>query len=246
MLAANKIDTHALVEIIDLEKTANNHKITIQIPLEFMKYVFSKGFIALDGASLTIVDVDYSKNIFSVWLIPETLRLTTFGFKKVEDKINFEIETNTRAMVDNKEKGNNYQKITGEKRVAIVAGAFHRENVEKMVAEAKEVAKSLNIKIMEVVWVHGSLEKPLALKRLLSRNDIDGAVALGIIERGETKHGLVMGQTVMSAIINLQLEYNKPIGVGILGPEIELPQIYPRLLPYAREAVVAVNGMLLD
>lgn len=54
----------------------------------------------------------------------------------------------------------------------------------------------------------------------LSNNNVDGAVALGIIESGETKHGLVMANSVINAIIQLQLEFMKQIGVGILGPEI--------------------------
>jgi 6,7-dimethyl-8-ribityllumazine synthase len=130
------------------------------------------------------------------------------------------------------------------KNITIVCGSFHKELVDRMLAEATETANNLDLHIVEVVWVPGSLEKPLALKRLLTRTDIDGAVVLGIIERGETKHGLVMGHAVMSAIIDLQLEFMKPIGVGILGPEIEKDQIEPRLLPYARAAVEAVAKML--
>jgi len=88
------------------------------------------------------------------------------------------------------------------------------------------------------------MEAPLALKRLLMRDDIDAAVALGIIERGETKHGLVMGEVVYDAIIRLQLEFMKPIGFGILGPEILPEQIEKRVKPYARAAVEAAAKML--
>lgn len=130
------------------------------------------------------------------------------------------------------------------KNIAFVLGAFHRPQVEQMLAEARVAAQELGLEIVREVWVHGSLEKPLALKRLLLEKDVAGAVALGIIERGETKHGLVMGQTVMNAIVALQLETMKPIGVGILGPEILPDQIAPRLLPYARGAVAAVAEML--
>lgn len=129
------------------------------------------------------------------------------------------------------------------KNIAIICGAFHREMVERMLDEARIVADELGLKIVSEMWVHGSLEKPLALKRLLLQQDVDGAVVLGVIERGETKHGLVMGQVVMQAIIDLQLEFMKPVGVGILGPEILPDQIEKRLKPYAREAVVAVAGM---
>lgn len=131
-----------------------------------------------------------------------------------------------------------------KKRIAIVAGQFHTEQVERMLAEAKTVANAAGLEVINEVWVPGSLEKPLALKRLLLRSDIDGAMVLGIIERGETKHGLVMGEVVMQAIIDLQLQTMKPVGVGILGPEILPEQIEPRLLPYARAAAEALVAML--
>ncbi len=128
--------------------------------------------------------------------------------------------------------------------IGIVVGSFHKKESEIMVEEARAAAHDRGIVVAEVVWVHGSMEKPLALKRLLLRPEIDGAVALGIIERGETKHGLVMGQAVTAAIIGLELELMKPVGMGILGPEILPDQILPRLRPYARAAVVAVADML--
>ena len=113
-----------------------------------------------------------------------------------------------------------------------------------MLAAARATALECDLEIVEEVWVPGSIEKPLALKRLLMRNDIDGAVVLGIIEKGETAHGLVMGQVVYDAIIRLQLEFMKPIGLGILGPEIMPSQIPARLEGYARAAVVATAVML--
>ncbi len=113
-----------------------------------------------------------------------------------------------------------------------------------MLETARASALEHGLTIVEEVWVHGSIEKPLALKRLLMRDDIDGAAALGIIERGSTKHGFVMGQVVYDAIIALQLEFMKPIGLGILGPGILPDQIESRLKPYAHEAIVALAGML--
>ena len=130
------------------------------------------------------------------------------------------------------------------KRIALVLGSFHKKEVTDMLEEARSAAREHGLEIVEEVWVHGSIEKPLALKRLLLRDDIHGAAALGIIERGSTKHGLVMGEVVYDAIIRLQLEFMKPIGLGILGPEILPDQIQPRLRPYAREAIMAVAQML--
>ena len=87
------------------------------------------------------------------------------------------------------------------------------------------------------------MEKPIALKSLLVRDDVHGAVVLGIIEKGETKHGFVMAASVIDAIIKLQLDYMKPVGVGILGPDISPSQIQSRVRPYAKAAIAAVNTM---
>ncbi|MEK7532799.1 MAG: riboflavin synthase, partial [Patescibacteria group bacterium] len=87
-------------EITDIDHSDNNHRVTFRAPREWMKYIFSKGFIALDGCSLTIVEVDKTASTFTVWLIPETLRVTTFGFKKVGDKVNVEIDSRTQTIVD--------------------------------------------------------------------------------------------------------------------------------------------------
>ena len=125
--------------------------------------------------------------------------------------------------------------------LGVVCGSFHREEVEKMLKFATEEANSKNWKITEVAWVPGSMEAPL--DRMLDSVEIQGAVVLGIIERGETDHGLVMGQSVTSSIIRLQIKHNKPIGLGIIGPGAAPEHIEPRLEPHARAAVGAVVAM---
>jgi len=128
-------------------------------------------------------------------------------------------------------------------RIAAVCGSFHKAEVEQMLEHARDEAVSKNAEVTEAVWVPGSMEAPLALERLLMREDVDGAIALGIIERGQTQHGLVMGQSVTRAIIELQIKHNKPIGLGIIGPGAEPEHIQPRLEPHARAAVGAVIAM---
>jgi len=129
-------------------------------------------------------------------------------------------------------------------RLGIVCGSFHRDEVERMLEYARDEADSKNWEVADVTWVPGSMEAPLALDRMLQREEIDGAVVLGIIERGETDHGLVMGQSVTKAVIDLQITHNKPIGLGIIGPGAEPEHIGPRLEPHARAAVGAVAAMV--
>ena len=128
-------------------------------------------------------------------------------------------------------------------RLGVVCGSFHRKEGERMLEFARDEASNKNWEVAEVSWVPGSMEAPLALDRLLQRENIDGAVVLGIIERGETDHGLVMGQSVTKAVIELQISHNKPIGLGIIGPGAEPEHIEPRLEPHARAAVGAVAAM---
>ena len=122
--------------------------------------------------------------------------------------------------------------------IGIVCGSYHRVEVERMLAWATEEAEKNDLEITHIVWVPGSMEVPLALDRMLSQ--CDAAACLGIIEKGETQHGLAMGQAVIKTILELQLKHNKPIGLGIIGPGAEHHHIEPRLEPHARAAVLAL------
>lgn len=102
-----EIGGHPLSGHIDFQATLaevrhpeNNHVLRIQVPPQWMRYIFPKGYIAINGASLTIAEVDRTAGCFEVWLIPETLRQTTFGDKRPGDALNIEIERQTQVMVD--------------------------------------------------------------------------------------------------------------------------------------------------
>ena len=90
----------ATVQIKNIEKPKNNHIIRFSTDSEILRYVFPKGYIALNGVSLTVGEVEKSNNSFSVYLIPETLRLTNLSNKVIGDRINLEVETQTKNMVD--------------------------------------------------------------------------------------------------------------------------------------------------
>ncbi|MED6338555.1 MAG: 6,7-dimethyl-8-ribityllumazine synthase [Candidatus Thermoplasmatota archaeon] len=126
-------------------------------------------------------------------------------------------------------------------KIVAVCGSFHKKEIELMLKFAKEEAMAHSIEITEVIWVPGSMEVPLALNRAIG--DFDGAICLGIIEKGETLHGASMGNAVLKSIVDLQLSHNKPIGLGIIGPGAEPQHIEPRLEPHARAAVNAVVVM---
>ncbi|HDN27593.1 MAG TPA: riboflavin synthase subunit alpha [Thioploca sp.] len=105
---------HAKVEIIKVDTSIpNNHIITFKVPHHLMKYIFSKGYVALDGVSLTLVDVNKTDDTFTVYLIPETLKRTTFGIKGKGEWVNIEIDTQTQTIVDTVER------VLAEKQVGL-------------------------------------------------------------------------------------------------------------------------------
>jgi riboflavin synthase len=89
-----------VAEIVGVERSTQNLALALRVPIELSRYVFNKGFIALHGASLTVSGWDEVSRIFRVHLIPETIRLTTFGEKRVGDRVNLEIDRQTQVIVD--------------------------------------------------------------------------------------------------------------------------------------------------
>jgi riboflavin synthase len=89
--------------VVSIERPENNRVLRIALPAPWMRYVFAKGYVAVDGASLTVAEARKERGgagWFEVWLIPETLRMTTFGAKDVGAAVNVEIERATQVMVD--------------------------------------------------------------------------------------------------------------------------------------------------
>lgn len=92
----------ALTKIERIERSAHNCTMWLALPVALQPYILPKGFVGLDGCSLTVGDV--SATAFSVHLIPETLKRTLFGSRREGDEINVEIDAQTQAVVDTVER----------------------------------------------------------------------------------------------------------------------------------------------
>ena len=89
--------------ISNIIASENNRQIWFELPnTEVMKYILTKGFVAVDGISLTIGEV--RGNQFCVNLIPETLQRTLMGQRNLGDRVNLEIDSQTQAIVDTVER----------------------------------------------------------------------------------------------------------------------------------------------
>jgi riboflavin synthase len=92
-----------LARLAEVRTPENNRVLRIALPAPWMRYVFAKGYIAVNGASLTVAEAEREPGgagWFEVWLIPETLRMTTFGAKAVGDALHVEIDRSTQVVVD--------------------------------------------------------------------------------------------------------------------------------------------------
>ncbi len=89
-------------KVLDVIESENNRQVWFSMPEHLMKYVFTKGYIGIDGISLTIGDV--VDNSFNVNLIPETLTRTNLKSRQIGDVINIEIDPQTQAVVDTVER----------------------------------------------------------------------------------------------------------------------------------------------
>jgi riboflavin synthase len=92
-----------MAKVVRVRRPENNRVLRLAVPAPWMRYVFAKGYIAVNGASLTVAEASREcdgSGYFEVWLIPETLRMTTFADKAEGDAVHIEIERSTQVFVD--------------------------------------------------------------------------------------------------------------------------------------------------
>ena len=85
-------------EILERGEVGEGLDLRISVSDETRPYILEKGYVAIDGMSLTVGQVDESG--FGLHLIPETLRVTTIGQKEVGERVNIEVDSQTQAIVD--------------------------------------------------------------------------------------------------------------------------------------------------
>lgn len=99
-LGGHMLSGHVMctAEILERAEVGEGVDLRISIPDEVRPYILEKGYVAVDGMSLTVGRVDDSG--FDLHIIPETLRVTTIGQKEVGGSVNIEVDSQTQAIVD--------------------------------------------------------------------------------------------------------------------------------------------------
>lgn len=124
-------------------------------------------------------------------------------------------------------------------RLAIITSQTNYDHTYLMEMRAKEHAEFLGCEIVEVAHVPGVYDMPLILKVMLQRKDVDAVVTLGTIIKGESDHDVLIANQVARKITDLSLEFNKPVALGISGPNLTMMQSKARIESFATKSVEA-------
>ena len=127
--------------------------------------------------------------------------------------------------------------------IGIVVSEFNFDITSMMLERAKAHAAFLDVNVGKVITVPGVYDMPLAIKKLLEDSTIDGVVTLGCVIEGETDHDQVVIQHAARKIIDLSLQYNKPVSLGISGPGMTRLQAEERI-EKGRDAMEACVKLL--
>jgi len=129
-------------------------------------------------------------------------------------------------------------------KIAVVVSKFNREITDKMSMVAQQRIKKSGAKLIKIIEVPGAFEIPFAVNKLLKDKNIDGIVTLGTVIKGDTNHDEVVAHSVARKLLDLSAKYDKPVSLGISGPNITWEQSKKRIKEYADRSVDTVIEML--
>ena len=128
-------------------------------------------------------------------------------------------------------------------KLGFVISEFSRDITYMMEKLAEEHAEFLDAEVTYKIVVPGTFDMPLAIKKLLEREDVDAVVTIGCVIEGDTKHDEIVVHNAARKIADLSLEYNKPVTLGISGPGMTRLQAEVRI-DYGKKAVESAVKMV--
>ena len=128
-------------------------------------------------------------------------------------------------------------------RLGFVVSEFNRDITYQMELLGREHAQFLGAEVATVVYVPGVYDMPIAARKLLRREDIDAIVTIGCVIQGETAHDEIVVSQAARKLMDLSIEYDKPVTLGITGPKMSRPDAHKRV-DYAKRAVEAAVKLL--
>lgn len=103
-------------------------------------------------------------------------------------------------------------------RFCLVASRFNHMLVDRLVEGAVDciLRHGGSEENIEIVRVPGSWEIPVAVRKVIERDDIDAVIALGVLIRGNTPHFEYIASEVSKGLANISIEFGKPVAFGVI------------------------------
>jgi len=128
-------------------------------------------------------------------------------------------------------------------KLGFVVAEFNRDITYQMEILGREHAEFLGAEVVRTLMVPGVYDMPLAVKKLIRRDDVDAVVTIGCVIQGETGHDEIVAQQASRKIMDLALEFDKPVTLGISGPKMSRLDAHRRI-DYSKRAVEAAVKMV--
>ncbi|MGC9444634.1 MAG: 6,7-dimethyl-8-ribityllumazine synthase [Candidatus Methanospirareceae archaeon] len=123
-------------------------------------------------------------------------------------------------------------------KLGFIVSEFHRDITYQMEILGREHAAFLGAIVTRTLYTPGTFDMPLAVKKLLIEGEVDAVVTLGCIIEGATEHDQMIGAQLTRKVMDLSLEYDKPVTLGVAGPGMTRLEAQERV-DYAKRAVEA-------
>ena len=128
-------------------------------------------------------------------------------------------------------------------KLGFVVAEFNRDITYMMEIEAEEHARFLGAEVSEKFYVPGAYDMPFAIKKMLKDGRVDAVVTIGCVIEGSTQHDEIVVQHAARKIIDLSLEFEKPVTLGISGPGMTRIEATERI-EYGKRAVESAIKMV--
>jgi len=113
----------------------------------------------------------------------------------------------------------NISDVLKKKHIGIVVSEWNKEITNALLQGAESTLKEAGIENINIKWVPGSFELPLAAQYLLEYAKVDAVIAIGCLIKGETPHFHYISEAVTQSLSRLNLQYIRPVVYGVLTVE---------------------------
>ena len=124
-------------------------------------------------------------------------------------------------------------------RLALVVSEFNYDITRVMEEKALSHARFLGAEVPVVLKVPGFFDAPYGVLQVIKLDYVDAVAVIGAVIQGETKHDELVANQAARMLLDLSVQYNKPVTLGVIGPGASRIQALERAEEYARRAVEA-------